>query len=55
MRTSLISICGFLLLSSTAVLAGSWTLPRGVSVRDDGPRTYRLTKGSGDYMDSTTS
>jgi len=43
MRTSLISICGFLLLSSTVVLAGSWTLPRGVSVRDDGPRTYRLT------------
>ena len=43
MRTSLISICGILLLSSTAVLAGSWTLPPGVIVKDDGPRAYRLT------------
>jgi hypothetical protein len=43
MRTSLISICGFLLLSSTVVLAGSWTLPRSVTVKDDGPRTYRFT------------
>jgi hypothetical protein len=42
MRTSLISICGFLFLSS-ALAAGSWTLPRGVTVKDDGPRTYRLT------------
>ena len=43
MRTSLILICGLLLLSSTVVLAGSWRLPRGVTVKDDGPRTYRLT------------
>ena len=41
MRASLISICGFLLLSSGIVLAGSWTLPRGVT-KDEGPRTYRL-------------
>jgi hypothetical protein len=42
MRTSLISICGFLLLSGDIVLGGSWTLPRSVAVKDDGPRTYRL-------------
>ncbi len=43
MRTLLISICGLLLLSSAVVLAGPWTLPRGVIVKDDGPRTYRWT------------
>jgi hypothetical protein len=34
MRKSLISICGFLLLSSGVVLAGSWTLPRSVTAVD---------------------
>jgi len=43
MRTSLISICASLLFSSQPVLAGSWTLPPGVTVKDDGPRTYRFT------------
>jgi hypothetical protein len=43
MRTSLISICAFLFLSSSVVLAGSWTLPRAATVKDDGPRTYRFT------------
>jgi hypothetical protein len=43
MRTSLISICGFLLLSSAVALAGSSTLPPGVTVKNDGPRTYRWT------------
>jgi hypothetical protein len=45
------SICGFLLSSSTVVLAGSWTLPRGVIVKDDGPRTYRWTT---EYSTSNT-
>jgi hypothetical protein len=43
MRKSLISICGFLLWSSDLVLAGSWTLPHSVTVKDVGPRTYRFT------------
>src|ERR1700722_10715874 len=50
MRASLISICGLMLLSSASVLAGSWTLPRGV-VKDDGPRTYRWTV---EYSTSST-
>src|SRR5947208_2735670 len=43
MRTSLISICACLLLSSDVVMAGSWTLPRATAVKDDSPRTYRFT------------
>lgn len=42
MRAPLISFCGLVLLTSACVLAGSWSLPRGV-VKDDGPRTYRWT------------
>jgi len=41
MRTSLILICGFVLLSRGA-LGDSWSLPRG-AVKDNGPRTYRFT------------
>src|SRR5438874_5441746 len=43
MRTSLISICACLLLSSDVVMAGSWTLPRGTAVKEDSPRAYRFT------------
>jgi hypothetical protein len=43
MRTSLISICALLFFSSGIVLAGSWTLPRAATVKDDGPRTYSFT------------
>jgi len=43
MRTTLIAICAFLLLSSPVVLADSWALPRDATVKDSGPRTYRFT------------
>jgi hypothetical protein len=43
MRASLIPICVLLFLGSDVVLAGSWTLPRAATVKDDGPRTYRFT------------
>jgi|SRR5450631_4524065 len=34
--------CGLILLSDGAA-AESWTLPRGVAVKDNAPRTYRFT------------
>ena len=37
------TVFGFVGLLSTAVLAQSWTLPRGAAVIDKGPRTYRFT------------
>ena len=35
------TVFGFVGFLSTAVLAQSWTLPRGAAVMDKGPRTYR--------------
>jgi hypothetical protein len=34
---------GFVLLLSAGPLAQSWTLPKGLDVKDKGPRTYRFT------------
>ena len=31
------------ILASLELLAQSWSLPQGASVKDDGPRTYRFT------------
>lgn len=42
--TILWAICGFLGQSLPAqTLQQTWTLPQGTSVKDSGPRTYRLT------------
>lgn len=45
MRTSDMSVgtAGFVWLLSSTLLAQSWTLPQGTAVKDDGPRTYRVT------------
>ena len=38
-----VSVAAVVLLAATGVLAQSWTLPQGVAVKDNGPRTYRFT------------
>jgi hypothetical protein len=45
MRTSTMAmaVAGFVGFLSTGVIPDSWVLPRGTSVNDNGPRTYRFT------------
>jgi hypothetical protein len=38
-----LAVAGFAWLLSNGVLAESWNLPRGTTVKDNGPRTYRFT------------
>src|SRR5438477_11486339 len=42
---------GFVLMATASLTAGSWDLPQGTPVKDNGPRTYRF---SGDYTTLST-
>jgi hypothetical protein len=45
MRAKCITIgfIGFVLLSAICLMAKSWKLPQGITVKDNAPRTYRFT------------
>src|SRR5260370_7862353 len=47
----LIRHIGFVLMATASLTAGSWDLPQGTPVKDNGPRTYRF---SVDYSNSNT-